>query len=111
MQRPLAASTRHTLIHGDETGVVPTAGRAFDSSWGFRGAVGGGKSCPGVERARDARVRRPLQEIRNVAAGVAQFVEYGGKVLAPMVKRSAAGEVEAASVISMDDIEALLKTL
>ena len=43
--------------------------------------------------------------------GVAHFVEFGGKVLSPMVKRSAAGEVETVSVISMDDIEALLKTL
>ena len=43
--------------------------------------------------------------------GVQQFVEFGGKVLSPMVKRSAAGEVETFSVISMDDIEALLKTL
>lgn len=41
--------------------------------------------------------------------GVAQFVEFGGKVLSPMVKRSASGEVETVSVISMDDIEALLK--
>jgi len=45
------------------------------------------------------------------AIGVEQFVELGGKVLSPMVKRSASGEVETASVISMDDIEALLKTL
>lgn len=43
--------------------------------------------------------------------GVTHFVEFGGKVLSPMVKRSAAGEVETTSVISMDDIEALLKTL
>lgn len=43
--------------------------------------------------------------------GVGQFVEFGGKVLSPMVKRSAAGEVEVISVISMDDIEALLKAL
>lgn len=43
--------------------------------------------------------------------GVGQFVEFGGKVLGPMVKRSARGEVETVSVISMDDIEALLKTL
>jgi [acyl-carrier-protein] S-malonyltransferase len=42
--------------------------------------------------------------------GVGQFVEFGGKVLSPMVKRSAAGEVETLSVISMDEIEALLKT-
>ena len=43
--------------------------------------------------------------------GVGHFVEFGGKVLGPMVKRSASGEVEVTSVISMDDIEALLKTL
>lgn len=43
--------------------------------------------------------------------GVGQFVEFGGKVLGPMVKRSASGEVEVTSVISMDDIEALLKAL
>lgn len=43
--------------------------------------------------------------------GVQQFVEFGGKVLSPMVKRSAAGEVDTTSIISMDDIEALLKTL
>ena len=43
--------------------------------------------------------------------GVHQFVEFGGKVLGPMVKRSASGDVETVSVISMDDIEALLKTL
>ena len=43
--------------------------------------------------------------------GVTHFVEFGGKVLSPMVKRSAPGEVETVSVISMDDIEALLKTL
>jgi len=44
------------------------------------------------------------------AAGVQHFVEFGGKVLAPMVKRIAP-EVEAVSVISMDDIEALAATL
>lgn len=43
--------------------------------------------------------------------GVGQFVEFGGKVLGPMVKRSASGEVEVTSMISMDDIEALLKAL
>ena len=43
--------------------------------------------------------------------GVARFVEFGGKVLAPMVKRSASGEVEVTSVMSMDDIEALVKAL
>ena len=41
-------------------------------------------------------------------AGVTDFVEVGGKVLGPMVKRSAA-DATAVSVISMDDIEAVLK--
>ena len=41
-------------------------------------------------------------------AGVSDFVEIGGKVLGPMVKRSAP-DATTASVISMDDIEAVLK--
>ncbi|GAA3716439.1 ACP S-malonyltransferase [Sphingomonas cynarae] len=44
------------------------------------------------------------------AAGVTEFVELGGKVLAPMVKRIAP-DATATSVVTMDDIEALLKTL
>ncbi|EZP56995.1 MULTISPECIES: ACP S-malonyltransferase [unclassified Sphingomonas] len=40
--------------------------------------------------------------------GVTQFVEFGGKVLAPMVKRIAP-DVEAISVVTMDDIEDFLK--
>ena len=43
-------------------------------------------------------------------AGVDQFVEFGGKVLAPMVKRIAP-DVTATSIMTMDDIEALLKSL
>ncbi|HTG38347.1 ACP S-malonyltransferase [Sphingomonas sp.] len=43
-------------------------------------------------------------------AGVDHFVELGGKVLSPMVKRIAPDAVTA-SIIGMDDIEALLKTL
>ncbi|MEO9131281.1 MAG: ACP S-malonyltransferase [Sphingomonas sp.] len=42
--------------------------------------------------------------------GVERFVEFGGKVLAPMVRRIAP-DVEAVSVITMDDIEALAKAL
>lgn len=42
--------------------------------------------------------------------GVERFVEFGGKVLAPMVKRIVP-DVEATSVITMDDIEALAKAL
>jgi len=57
------------------------------------------------------RVRWRESVIAMEAAGVTQFIEFGGKVLGPMVKRSATGEVEAVSLISMADIEELLKTL
>ncbi len=43
-------------------------------------------------------------------AGVTDFVELGGKVLGPMVKRTAP-DATTTSVITMDDIEALLKAL
>jgi [acyl-carrier-protein] S-malonyltransferase len=43
-------------------------------------------------------------------AGCHHFVELGGKVVAPMVKRTAP-DATATSVISMDDIEAILKEL
>jgi [acyl-carrier-protein] S-malonyltransferase len=57
------------------------------------------------------RVRWRESAIAMAAAGVAEFVEIGGKVLSPMIKRSAGDEVTTISVISMDDIEALLKQL
>jgi [acyl-carrier-protein] S-malonyltransferase len=43
-----------------------------------------------------------------VEAGVDHFIEFGGKVLAPMVKRIAP-HVNATSVVTMDDIDALVK--
>ncbi|WP_294265681.1 ACP S-malonyltransferase [uncultured Sphingomonas sp.] len=43
-------------------------------------------------------------------AGVTDYVEVGGKVLGPMVKRTAP-DATTTSVITMDDIEALLKAL
>jgi [acyl-carrier-protein] S-malonyltransferase len=42
--------------------------------------------------------------------GVYEFAEFGGKIVGPMVKRIAP-EAEVSSVVSMDDIEALLKSL
>jgi [acyl-carrier-protein] S-malonyltransferase len=45
-----------------------------------------------------------------VAAGVTEFVEFGGKVLGPMIKRIAP-DVPTVSIVTMDDIEALAKTL
>ncbi len=56
------------------------------------------------------RVRWRESVLAMFAAGVTDYVEFGGKVLAPMVKRSAP-EATATSIISMDDIDALLKTL
>jgi [acyl-carrier-protein] S-malonyltransferase len=43
-------------------------------------------------------------------AGVTHFVEFGGKVLGPMVKRIAP-EARTTSVVSMGDVEALLKEI
>ena len=45
-----------------------------------------------------------------VAAGVTEFVELGGKVLAPMVKRIAP-DAAAVSVVTMADVETLGKSL
>jgi [acyl-carrier-protein] S-malonyltransferase len=44
------------------------------------------------------------------AAGVTEFVEFGGKVLGPMVKRITP-DATPVSVVTMDDIEALAKSL
>lgn len=57
------------------------------------------------------RVRWRESAIAMATAGVTHFVEFGGKVLSPMVKRSAGEDVSTTSIISMDDIEALLREL
>jgi [acyl-carrier-protein] S-malonyltransferase len=44
------------------------------------------------------------------SAGVQRFVEIGGKVLGPMVKRIAP-DVDAISIVTMDDIEALVRDI
>lgn len=56
------------------------------------------------------RVRWRESVLAMVAAGVTDYVEFGGKVLGPMVKRTVP-DATATSVISMDDIEALVKSL
>lgn len=51
------------------------------------------------------------ESIANMAeAGVAHFVEFGGKVLTPMVKRIVP-DANATSVVTMDEIEGLLRDL
>ena len=57
------------------------------------------------------RVRWRESAIAMADAGVTHFVEFGGKVLSPMVKRSAGEDIATSSIISMDDIEALLKDI
>ena len=56
------------------------------------------------------RVRWRESMIAMFDGGVHHFVEFGGKVLSPMVKRSAP-DATAASIMTMDDIEALVKDL
>src|SRR3954454_3487732 len=51
------------------------------------------------------------ESVANMAeAGVEQFVELGGKVLGPMVKRTVA-EADTRSLVTIDDIEALAKEI
>lgn len=57
------------------------------------------------------RVRWRESVIAMAGAGVEHFAEFGGKVLAPMIKRSAGDEVAVSSIVSMDDVEALAKAL
>lgn len=56
------------------------------------------------------RVRWRESVIAMFGGGVHDFVELGGKVLGPMVKRSAP-DANATSVVTMDDIEALAKEI
>lgn len=56
------------------------------------------------------RVRWRESAIAMNAAGVERFVELGGKVVGPMIKRSA-GEVEVSAATSMAEIEELAKSL
>ncbi|MFA7585259.1 MAG: ACP S-malonyltransferase, partial [Novosphingobium sp.] len=56
------------------------------------------------------RVRWRESAIAMKAAGVEHFVELGGKVLGPMISRSA-GDVKVTSVVTMADIEALAKEI
>jgi [acyl-carrier-protein] S-malonyltransferase len=43
-------------------------------------------------------------------AGVTHFVEFGGKVLGPMVKRIAP-DAKVTSAVTMEDLDALVKDL
>jgi [acyl-carrier-protein] S-malonyltransferase len=56
------------------------------------------------------RVRWRESAIAMKAAGVEHFVELGGKVVGPMIVRSA-GEVQVTNVVTMADVEALAKAL
>lgn len=56
------------------------------------------------------RVRWRESAVAMKAAGVDKFVELGGKVLGPMISRSAE-DVSVTSIVTMADIEALAKEL
>ena len=57
------------------------------------------------------RVRWRESAIAMHGAGVESFVELGGKVLGPMITRSAGPDVAVTSVVTMADIEDLAKAL
>ena len=57
------------------------------------------------------RVRWRESAIALRDAGVTQFVELGGKVVGPMITRSAGPDVAVTSVVTMSDIEDLAKSL
>jgi [acyl-carrier-protein] S-malonyltransferase len=51
------------------------------------------------------------ESVANMAeAGVEEFVELGGKVLGPMVKRIAP-DARVTSVVTIEDVEALAKEI
>jgi [acyl-carrier-protein] S-malonyltransferase len=56
------------------------------------------------------RVRWRESAIAMKATGVEHFVELGGKVVGPMIVRSA-GDVQITNVVTMADVEALAKAL
>jgi len=56
------------------------------------------------------RVRWRESVLAMTEAGVTHFVEFGGKVLGPMVKRIAP-DAQVTSVVTMDDIDALVKEI
>ena len=71
----------------------------------------------GPDEIRELLVRQVTGTVRwresveaMFAAGAHEFVEFGGKVLAPMVRRIAP-DAKVTSVVTMDDIEALAKEI
>ena len=81
----------------------------------------GGKAIPlvcnlGDSQAVDQLVPQALEALGGKLdilinnAGVTHFVEFGGKVLGPMVKRIAP-DAKVTSVVTIEDIEAIAKEL
>ena len=69
-----------------------------------------GQIRPSLVAQVTAKVRWRESVLAMQAAGAERFVEFGGKVLGPMVKRTAP-DVATTSVVTMDDIEAVAKSL
>lgn len=75
------------------------------------GPVGEHEAIRGLLVEQVTAMVRWRQSIEAMAQeGVGSFIEFGGKVVAPMIKRIAP-DVAQRSVVSMDDIEAVLKEL
>ncbi len=75
------------------------------------GPVGEHEAVRGLLVEQVTAMVRWRESITNMAhEGVSEFIEFGGKVVAPMVKRIAA-DTEQKSVVSMDDIEAVLASI
>jgi [acyl-carrier-protein] S-malonyltransferase len=72
------------------------------------------EDVPEIRRLLVEQVTAMVRWRESVAAmaqaGVEHFVEIGGKVLGPMVKRIAP-EVRVSSIVTMNDIEALVKEI
>ena len=66
-------------------------------------------SVPG-RPAGDGAVEACTEHLVRAADGVGEFVELGGKVLGPMVKRTAP-DAKVTSVVTIEDVEALAKEI
>lgn len=81
----------------------------------YANVTGSLTSDPAIEKGLlvdqvTGRVRWRESVIAMADAGVVHFVELGGKVLAPMIRKTVP-DARATSVVSMDDIEALAKEI
>ena len=95
--------------------LVPSMARQLEGSDVTALVAPDANADPAVEQALlvqqvTGRVRWRESVLAMQAAGVTQFIELGGKVLGPMI-RKIAEDVVVTSVVTMEDIENLAKEL